>query len=309
MKLSWTTVLVITLFSSKSLLAADASFCDQYAKTSIKQQLSNITASCKQKGLRWSSLYDDQHAWCLTVRQSIADNETKARNEALDKCGAPLSKAVWKDDKSFPSAGFWRYTEMKAATKKDDLNAVKFMVSQGVVTSDPGGDNDGGLLYLAVDHQAEKVSEYLLDQGKSPQSIPNGGGNALAAMVGDAKINYRMLAMLLKRGFDPNYGGEGYRDEYFPVMMATIKNNYHALKVLLKAGGDPNITRDSTPLNYAIKNRNLSIVKLLIESGAKVNASGTFLDGDQLPLDIALKSGNQEIANYLKSKGAKSKAS
>ena len=303
MKYSWT-ALVITLFASQSLLAASPSFCDQYAKTSIKQQLSNITASCNQKGLRWSALYAGQNAWCRTVRQSIAENETNERNKALAKCGAPLSKAVWKDDEKFPSASYWRYTEMQAAAKKDDLIAVKFMQSEGVLTSDPGGDNDGGLLYISVDHQAEKVSKYLLTQGKSPQSIPNGGGNALAAMVGDAKVNYRMLAMLLKNGFSPDYGGEGYVDDYFPVLMAAKKNKYRVMQMLLKAGGSANIARDSTPLIYAIKNRNMSMVKMLVEAGADVNKVGA-VDGHLLPLDIAEKTGSRGLMNYLTSKGAK----
>lgn len=303
MKRQWMAALVMTLCSS-SLFAADARFCDQYAKTSIKQQMSNITASCKQKGLRWSTLYAGQNAWCRSVRQSIAENETKVRNDALAKCGAPLSKQVWKST-ARTSAEYWLYTEMQAAAKEDDLTAVKFMRSEGVVTSDPAGDNDGGLLYVSVDHQAENVTKFLLSIGKDPRrAVPNGGGSALAAMVRDDKVNYRMLKMLLKNGFDPDSGGEGYSDSYFPVMVAAEKNKYRVMEILLQAGASPNLQRDSTPLMYAIKNRNMGMVKMLAEAGAKVNVSGG-MNHCTLPLDAALKSGSMGLVNYLKSKGAK----
>ena len=304
MKRSWMAILLATSFVSSPLLAADGRYCDNYAKTSIKQQFTNIVKSCRQQGIRWSSLYQGQYDWCRTVRIKFADNETRIRNQALQNCGTSLDEKAWEKTEN-TSAATWLYLSMQAAAKKDDLTAVKYMQSLGVVTSDPGGDNDGGLLYIAVESQAERVSKYLLSIGKNPKQIPNGGGNALAAMLNNKKVNYRMLGMLLRNGFDPNYGGEGYSDSYFPVLQAAIKNDYQAMLMLLKAGGDPNVSRDSTPLIYAIRNRNMSIVRALLGAGADVNASipDNFCEK---ALDAAVRSGSASLVNTLKSKGAKS---
>ena len=304
MKLSRTTVLVITLFFSHTLSAADARFCDGYAKTSIKQQMVNVVAECKQKGIRWSTLHKGQYRWCTTVRESVANKETKFRNDALAKCGVSINENLW-DYPKYPSAQSWLYNSMANAVKKDDVVSVKYMHKEGVEFTDNAGDNDGGLLYLAVDHQAEKTAKYLLTKGQKPTQIPNGGGNALSKMIEDKKINYRMLAMLLKNGFDPNYGGEGYSDDYFPMMLAARLNKYRVMQMLLKAKGDPNLGRDQTTLIFAIKNRNMSIVKMLVNAGADVNKRGSYPDGHLSPLDIAQKSGSGGMVKYLKSKGAK----
>ena len=97
MKLSRTTALVITLFFSHTLSAADARFCDKYAKTSIKQQMVNVVASCKQKGIRWSVLHTGQFRWCRTVRESVANKETKFRNDALAQCGVSINENLWEN--------------------------------------------------------------------------------------------------------------------------------------------------------------------------------------------------------------------
>ena len=77
------------------------------------------------------------------------------------------------------------------------------------------------------------------------------------------------------------------------------------MQMLLKAKGDPNLGRDQTTLIYAIKNRNMSIVKMLVNAGADVNKRGSYPDGHLSPLDIAQKSGSGGMVKYLKSKGAK----
>ena len=123
-------------------------------------------------------------------------------------------------------------------------------------------------------------------------------------MLTDDKINYRMLAMLLQHDkVDPDYGGEGYSDDYFPLLAATKKNDYRSVQMLLEAGADPNLRRDLTPLVLAIKNRNMSIVKLLVSAGADVNLQSNY--PECRALDLAKKVGSFGLMQYLKSKGAK----
>ena len=304
MKLTWIGLLALGLCHSSSLFAANERHCDHYAKTAIKQQIANVANACQQKGARWSPLYIEQNAWCKKVRKSISANETKERNKALKKCGADYKNIDFQNRKYMPQMLDWLFDEMKAATKNDDVVAVKVMHAHGVTIHHQYAFNYGDMLYQAVDLQAEKVAKYLISQGGNPKIIHNGGGNSLSEMIKDPRINYRMLAMLLKNGFDPNYGGEGYSDNFFPLLLAAKKNKYRALQMMLKAGGDPNLKRDSTPLMYAIGNRNMSIVRMLVNAGAKVNESGSG-ESCSLPLDKAIKSGSGAIVSYLKSKGAK----
>ena len=59
----------------------------------------------------------------------------------------------------------------------------------------------------------------------------------------------------------------------------------------------------TTPLLYAVEKKNMSMTKLLVESGANPNLAG---EGSScLPLDVAFKSGSRGVIDYLKSKGAK----
>ena len=177
------------------------------------------------------------------------------------------------------------------------------MHANGVSIHHQYGFNYAAILYHAVDLQAEKTAEYLLSQGADPKIIPNGGGNALAKMLENPKVNYRMLRMLLKKGFDPNYGGEGYADDYFPMLMAAKKNDLKAMQIMLQAGGNPNLARDTTPLLHAIRHRNQTMIHLLMNAGAKPNLAGNYPMCN--PMDEALKTGSQSIINYLKAKGAK----
>jgi len=296
--------LALFISSGTHLQAADARFCDNYAKTAVKQQIANVSQSCAERGKRWSPSYLGQKAWCMRVSKAVASKETEARNSALGSCGADTRKINWNTLPNIPSVWDRLFAQMLEATKKDDVVAVRVMHANGVSIRHDEGGNNGTILYHAVDNQAEKTAAYLLSQKANPRATTNGGGNALAKMIEDRKINYRMLGALLRGGFDPNYGGEGYSDSYFPLLLAAKKNDYTAVQMMLRAGGNPNLRKDSTPLLYAVENRNMSMVKLLIQSGANPNLSGAM--SPCLPLDKARKSGSRGIIQFLESKRARS---
>ena len=297
-------MLLLVISQSTTLHAAESSFCDRYAKTAVKQQIGNIAQSCAEKGLKWSSSYINHNAWCLGVSESIATKEIASRNSSLASCGADARKFNWNTLPDIPYVWDQLFGQMLQAAKQDDVVSVRLMHSNGVNINHDVSANNGTILYHAVDNQAEKTASYLLTQNTNPKATIKGGGNALSKMVEDKNINYRMLEMLLKRGFDPNYGGEGFSDSAFPLLLAAMKNDYTAVHMMIKAGGNPNLTRDSTPLLYAVANRNMSMVKLLINSGANINMKGN--KSSCLPMNQARKSGSRSIIEYLESKGAKS---
>jgi hypothetical protein len=296
--------LIVLVFSqSTALQAADSRFCDGYAKTAVKQQIGNVAQSCAEKGLRWSSSYINHKAWCSGVNKSAATKEITARDNSLASCGADARKFNWNTLPDIPYVWDKLFEQMLQATKQDDVVAVQLMHANGVSINHDEGSNNGTILYHAVDNQAEKTSAYLLSQKANTKATTKSGGNALSKMIEDRNINYRMLGMLLKGGFDPNYGGKGYNDNYFPMLLAAKKNDFTAVKMMLQAGGNPNLKRDSTPLLYAVENKNMSMAKLLIESGANLNLSGKASACS--PLGKAYKSGSRSMIEFLESKGAK----
>ena len=295
------TTLTLSIGLGTSLQAADARFCDSYAKTAVQQQIGNIAQSCAEKGSKWSSSYIGHKAWCMRATNSNASKQTEARESSLGSCGADSRKINWNALPDIPAVWDRLFVQMLEAAKKDDVNAIRAMHGNGVSINHKKG---GTILYHAVDHQAEKTAAYLLSKRANPRATPNGGANALSKMIEDRKINYRMLGALLRGGFDPNNGGRGRSDSDYPLLLAAKKNDYTAVSMMLKAKGNPNLKRDETPLLYAIANRNMSMVQLLIKSGANPNLSGS--KSRCLPLDKAIRSGSRGVIQFLKSKGARS---
>lgn len=72
---------------------------------------------------------------------------------------------------------------------------------------------------------------------------------------------------------------------------------------LIKEGADVNGISliDTSPLEYAVLNRNIEIIKILLANGANINATSTL----GTPLLIAIKKGDLEIFNFLLAQGAR----
>jgi hypothetical protein len=66
------------------------SWCEQYAIIAVEQNEVNLSKGCGFMGPRWSSNYDQHYEWCLSVPKSVADSETRAREEGLsNECAPP----------------------------------------------------------------------------------------------------------------------------------------------------------------------------------------------------------------------------
>ena len=316
-------IIAITLFLLISLATTSSrakatdkrhqQFCANYANTAVIQQLNNLKNKCGFKGLRWSPLYQAQYQWCLTVRLSIASNETKIRKNRLKQnCGVnPLGKFLWKD------VDYWQRDKIIKdaikAVEKDDVMSLKIFKYRGVNLAHEWDGNFGTPLYHAITKQKNQAVHYLI-HFDSPDRTTNGGAHPLATMLENTKVDYTLLEFLLRKGMKPNGNGERSDALSSPLFVAINKGDMRALRLLLKYGAKPN--NPSGMISFlieAIKRNRVDAVKLLLQYGAKVNMSegnmtchNLFGSGQiLLPLDYALQKGNKQIINLLKIRGAK----
>lgn len=325
--LSKATSLSMGLLLATNTWAADASFCDNYARKAIQQQITNIAQGCGQTGLRWSPLYVGQQQWCLTVRQGIAQAETQARETALQSCGTQSTSPIdWRNLPNIPWVWDQLFAQGMQALANDDATSIEVMHKHGMNIHHDEGFNNGTLLYHAIGQQALNVSRYLLQQSVDPNRTTNGGQNPLNTMFErydpqqrkyvSTQANTELLQLLLNYGANPNtFGERGGGD--LPLDLAINNKQWDAATLLLSAGADPNLHDfgQDPLLIRTITNGDVSAVTLLVNRGADVNR-GRYEQSckdkpendETLPLDIALKQNQQAIAQLLKHRGAKTAA-
>ncbi|KAG8767392.1 hypothetical protein FRC15_005711 [Serendipita sp. 397] len=137
----------------------------------------------------------------------------------------------------------------------------------------------------------------LVDNGHDVNHCVETYGTALA--IAALHHNDDAALVLLKSGADPNLKGEGY---YKPLNAACQYLSVDTVRAFLDAGaeisGEPG---RETALHAAANTGNLSIVQLLVERGADVNAPGGVCG---TPLKAAIQSRNEAIFQLLLDSGA-----
>jgi ankyrin repeat protein len=131
--------------------------------------------------------------------------------------------------------------------------------------------------------------------------------------MGDDPLGYAIywsplafIAQLLDVGADPNYPDPGG----FPSLIAALsseRKDKHELLALLLARGASVLQRghnDWTPLHYAVVQRDLKSIHLLIEHGADATAR-TRIDDCTTPIEDAAAVGFVEAVALMQSSGAR----
>lgn len=109
--------------------------------------------------------------------------------------------------------------------------------------------------------------------------------------------NIRLVKKEIAKGWDPRLGGD-YINE--PIYTAVMNKKYEVVNILLDKGVNPNAdfgVRGGNLLIAAIQNKDVKMVKLLVEHGAKVNRSI-----GRSPLYSAMIYSPGEIEDYIKTK-------
>lgn len=124
---------------------------------------------------------------------------------------------------------------------------------------------------------------------------------------GEEAVLISLFRYLKERGVDtdPHYVMGS------PLLNAISHGYFELAKLIIKSGADVNaeMERERTPLMDACLAGNLEIAKMLVERGADVNAKGRVTarspEGSITPLKAARASGNKRLVAYLIARGAK----
>ncbi|RAP74735.1 ankyrin repeat domain-containing protein [Paenibacillus montanisoli] len=249
------------------------------------------------------------------------------------------ARAVLAADKEIPRRS------IHAAAALGDAESVRLLLQgDAALAAKPGGPANGEpLLYLAfscflsnpqyTEHFVQTARLLIAHGADVNASLPQKDDpherrlSALYGAVGQAG-NAAVGKILLEAGADPNDGESLYHAAEWPshecltllfeygvdanatpaLMRKLDFEDYFGVRLFLENGTDPNLTLGTLgpPLYWAIfRGRSASIIELLIQYGADVNAAGA--DGKTV-YQMAVRYGRTDIADMLRIHGAAAKA-
>ena len=193
---------------------------------------------------------------------------------------------------------------LHAAVRIDDIAAVRSLLAGGANVNARDSKNVT-VLQLAAVLGNEDIVRLLLDMGANPN-----GNLVSAATNSDTPLHdavrfarMKIVRLLLDNGAEVNaraeHGGTA-------LQSAAALENEEIVRLLLEKGASPNgITTSSsvncdTPLHVAARTGNFTIVSLMLETGADIQARDK--NGDT-PLDIAISKKDEDILRLLLQQG------
>lgn len=177
-----------------------------------------------------------------------------------------------------------------------DLSTLKLLlgISDDLDYEDANGQT---ALDISVDEQSTEATEMLLDHFRAKGSVPQAKDALFKAIE---RSDLVLLRMLLACGLDPNT----VRFSCTPLYIATLLKNTKAIQILLQHEAcidTGNETQLNTALHAAVRNHTNSIMEILLQYGADVNARNA---RGITPLQEAAGIGSQEIVKLLLQAGA-----
>lgn len=154
------------------------------------------------------------------------------------------------------------------------------------------------LLRAAEAGRVHEVRRLLASGANVNEQFPELGGFTaliLAAMRGRVEV----VKLLLKAGADPNaFGAVAHVGTWTPLLMAVRSKNKNRLVVIdtLIAGGaqlNPSPSNNDSPLDAAVVNNDIAMIRALLKRGSDVNWQDEF---GNTPLVSAVTNGNRTVA-------------
>ncbi|KAG8752573.1 hypothetical protein FRC14_006936 [Serendipita sp. 396] len=233
-----------------------------------------------------------------TMEQSRPGDELGSSLEAAASGGFVAIAKRLLDKGADPNTPYCRqfHRPLQAAVSSGSLEMVKLLLAAGADVNTKGGEW-GSALQLAAKQGSVEIIQLLIDNGHGVNHCVQRHGTALVIAAQNGHDDAALV--LLKNGADPKLEGVGY---YKPLNAACQYLKVDTVRAFLDAGadikGEPGRT---TALHVASDKGNLSIIQLLVERGADVNAPGGAVG---TPLKAAIQSQNQAVFQLLLDSGA-----
>jgi len=185
-------------------------------------------------------------------------------------------------------------TALHAACENDHLNVVKVLVAAGV-NVDSTAMQGVTPLYSSITYNHPEITRYLATHGASLNvRMKRDGATALFVAASFPRAGAVHTKILLQAGADPNVANN---DGATALIAAASLGRAEIVQLLLQSGRANIGTKaksGQTALTSALHQNDGRITGLLIEAGAKVDASDIGADG-QTPLHTAADQGARGI--------------
>lgn len=175
-----------------------------------------------------------------------------------------------------------KWTPLHMAAYDGDIAAIRFHLTDCGFPNTVDAHNATPLHYAAASGSLEAVS-VLLKAGANPNILDNDGDLPLEYAI--EKGCFECVKLLVNSGTKLNT--QNKRGQTV-LHIATDSGQQKTVFFLIQSGSDVNIQdriRRWTPLFYAVKNRNVEMIKLFIAHGADINIFGY----GETPLQVAIK--------------------
>ncbi|KAI1366280.1 ankyrin repeat-containing domain protein [Xylaria arbuscula] len=191
-------------------------------------------------------------------------------------------------------------TTLGTAVSVGDIHLVKLLVSRGADVRLPPNKGESILASAVKKQRSIEILQYLLDSGADINGQDRTGATALhAASCVHADAHFRLL---LERGADVN--GGSYGNAFQAAVSSAPSGDLSVVELLLEKGANINAQGGGygNALQAAACEGDVSVVELLLEKGADVNAQGGAYDNALLA--ACLNTGCMEVIKLLLDRGA-----
>ncbi len=199
-------------------------------------------------------------------------------------------------------------TLLMIAAQEGDLNAMDFLLQKGA-SARKVNHYARTLLHYAVTPKIEKfdgcndtnevilnVVQKVLDLGVHPQELSLSRWDALFSAM-NSDLSSDVVELLLNAGANPNLICPVGKERITSILKAIARDDLEKVQLLLRFGANPNMKTLFESKNghlwkdplliTAITNRNIEIVKALVNAGANVNTVGDGMEINFSPLEWA----------------------
>lgn len=189
---------------------------------------------------------------------------------------------------------------LKHAIYRVDCRFIEILIDKGADINCLIDSEQTPLLF-ALKRRNYDATHLLLSKGADPNAVSRFGERTVLGLALDQDVSPSIVRSLISYGADvnrPSVWGTPLEQAAKAHLWKHI--SLERCQLLLAAGADANASTGSTALQLAVGSNNLELAKLLISSGANINAADTGMTA----LEEAARNNNTNLAKLLLEAGA-----